>query len=155
MDHQCVDGIRYLDGDATQPVGEDNKFIIHCCNNKRKWGAGFVLALSNRWPSTKTAYLDSNMELGSCSIIKVEPDIFVINIIAQNGLGRRRIRYVDYEALRIACSNIRSFVMKFKGSIHAPRLGSGLAGGKWSIIERILVEEFVNHGIQVTIYTPF
>lgn len=37
-------------------------------------------------------------------------------------------------------------------SIHAPRIGAARAGGKWSKIEKLLVEEFINYDIPVTIY---
>jgi O-acetyl-ADP-ribose deacetylase (regulator of RNase III) len=41
--------IFYMTGDATAPVGEGQKLIVHVCNDIGAWGAGFVLALSKRW----------------------------------------------------------------------------------------------------------
>lgn len=41
--------IKYIIGDATEPQGEGNKIIVHCCNNIGGWGAGFVLSLSKKW----------------------------------------------------------------------------------------------------------
>jgi len=37
-------------------------------------------------------------------------------------------------------------------SIHAPRFGSGLAGGNWDVIEQMILEHWVDNGIDVTIY---
>lgn len=48
--------IEYVEGDATQPVGHDNKLIIHCCNDVGAWGAGFVKALSERSPLPELFY---------------------------------------------------------------------------------------------------
>jgi len=32
-----------------------------------------------------------------------------------------------------------------------PKMGAGLAGGSWPVIERIVVEELVGKGIHVTV----
>ena len=42
--------INYVIGDATQPVGEWPKIIVHVCNDIGGWGRGFVTAISKRWP---------------------------------------------------------------------------------------------------------
>ena len=49
--------IFYIQGDATKPIGNDNRLIIHCCNNIGKWGEGFVLALNKRWMEPYQNYL--------------------------------------------------------------------------------------------------
>lgn len=41
--------IKYLKGDATQPLVSGNKIIVHVCNDIGAWGKGFVLAISKRW----------------------------------------------------------------------------------------------------------
>ncbi len=143
--------ITYLKGDATKPSSLGNKIIIHCCNNKGKWGAGFVLALSRKWPRTKTTYLQNSLELGTISLLQVEKEIYVANVIGQDGYGRRG-RYVKYEALRKGLGKVAIFATSNKASIHGPRLGSGLAGGEWTIIEAILEDVFIKDGINVTIY---
>ena len=51
--------INYLVGDATRPVGEGVKLIIHCCNDIGAWGAGFVVALSKRWEGPEKCYRES------------------------------------------------------------------------------------------------
>lgn len=40
--------IAYKRGDATQPVGEGSKVLVHVCNDIGGWGRGFVLAVSAR-----------------------------------------------------------------------------------------------------------
>lgn len=92
------------------------------------------------------------MVLGEFTLVQVEEETYVANIIGQNGYGRQRVQYVNYEAIRTACKNLRAHCIAFNASIHGPRLGSGLAGGEWDIIESILIEEFIDHGINVTIY---
>ncbi len=40
--------IRYVTGDATRPVGDGDKIIVHVCNDIGGLGRGFVAALSKR-----------------------------------------------------------------------------------------------------------
>jgi hypothetical protein len=40
--------IAYHVGDATMPVGDGPKILVHICNNIGAWGRGFVVALSRR-----------------------------------------------------------------------------------------------------------
>lgn len=48
--------IQYITGDATDPTGGGNKIIAHVCNDIGAWGAGFVLAISRRWPQPEAEY---------------------------------------------------------------------------------------------------
>ena len=48
--------IKYHIGDATKPTSEGSKFILHICNDRGGWGAGFVLALSKRWKYPELMY---------------------------------------------------------------------------------------------------
>ena len=48
--------ITYIVGDATRPIGDGPKIIAHCCNTVGAWGAGFVMAISNRWFEPSVAY---------------------------------------------------------------------------------------------------
>lgn len=48
--------IKYVDGDATQPIGNGNKIIVHVCNDIGAWGKGFVMAISKRWKTPEENY---------------------------------------------------------------------------------------------------
>jgi hypothetical protein len=37
-------------------------------------------------------------------------------------------------------------------SIHMPRIGSGLAGGSWEVVEEIVEETLCRQGLRVTVY---
>ncbi len=37
-------------------------------------------------------------------------------------------------------------------SVHMPRIGCGLAGGRWPRVEPLIVERLVRRGIEVTVY---
>ena len=48
--------INYVIGDATQPVSENPVIICHIVNNLSRWGKGFVMALSRRYPQPEREY---------------------------------------------------------------------------------------------------
>jgi len=139
--------IKYLVGDATYPVGPGLKIIIHICNDIDKWGRGFVLAVSKRWKEPEIAYHNLKLcerKLGNIQLIKVEPDIYVVNMIAQHGIGPNKEGQppIRYDALVSCLLKVNEFAITNNASIHAPRIGAGLGGGNWVIIETIITEVF-------------
>jgi O-acetyl-ADP-ribose deacetylase (regulator of RNase III) len=147
--------IKYIKGDATNPIGEGNKIICHICNDVHVWGAGFVLAISKRWKAPEIIYRNENvrdLKLGDVQFVPVEDDIIVANMIAQRGIGhdfssgRPPIRY---NALHICLVKVNDWACKTGATLHMPRIGCGLAGGEWNIIEQI-IQDVVS--VDVTVY---
>ncbi|UTW64764.1 macro domain-containing protein [bacterium SCSIO 12741] len=134
--------ITYTQGDATQPKGEGPKFIVHVCNDIGGWGRGFVMALSARWKEPEQAYRNwarskDKFRLGEIQSIQVEPNLWVINMIAQrdvkpspDGIPPIREVYVGR-----CLAQVRELALEKGASIHMPRIGCGLAGGKWENIQ--------------------
>jgi len=176
-----VEKIIYVKGDATYPVYVNNsarelRIIAHICNDINRWGKGFVLALSNRWPALKDLYhrVDFSKELGTNQpLIQVTSDISVCNMIAQHDIRTKTIEDravppIRYEALRSCLNslvetinanrklNVGEKCVYFENfdmiSIHTPRIGCGLAGGKWECIEPIIKECLVDRGFTVLVY---
>jgi O-acetyl-ADP-ribose deacetylase (regulator of RNase III) len=149
--------LTYKVGDATQPSGDGKKMIVHCCNDVGAWGAGFVLALSARWPVVEAEYRRKGKwqrwSLGEVQTVSVEDDITVANLIGQHDVrhlfGRSPVRY---DAIYDGLVFLSSYAGLDGHSIHMPRMGAGLAGGKWSIIEAIINETLVASGFDVTVY---
>jgi len=144
--------INYVVGDATQPIGDGKKIICHICNDIGAWGAGFVLALSKRWAYPEQFYrARQKYPLGYADVLKVEDDIYVANMIAQHrchadGEGNPPIRYT---AVIEALTQVNRVAVETGATLHMPRIGCGLAGGKWKVIERILKEVVT---VDVTVY---
>jgi O-acetyl-ADP-ribose deacetylase (regulator of RNase III) len=144
--------IKYLKGDATSPQAKGNKIIAHVCNNQKGWGAGFVLALSRKWPEPEQSYRQWRIDfaLGNVQIVATkEKSVFVANMIAQKGFGGVAIRY---DKLRECLVKLCVEAKKLNASVHMPRIGCGLAGGSWQEVEPIIIEELCNNGISVTVY---
>jgi O-acetyl-ADP-ribose deacetylase (regulator of RNase III) len=151
--------IKYIKGDATQPNDNGNKIIVHVCNDIGGWGKGFVMAISNRWPEPERQYREwykskTNFELGETQFVKVEEDLWIANMIGQHKInkdenGNAPIRY---EAIRHGLNKVAEFALLHKASVHMPRIGCGLAGGKWEIVEPILIETLSHKDIEVAVY---
>jgi O-acetyl-ADP-ribose deacetylase (regulator of RNase III) len=146
--------INYLVGDATKPSCSGPKIIAHCCKNLSLWGAGFVLAISKRWALPEREYKNlKEYKLGSVQYVKVENDIRIANIIGQEGVSfKNGIPPIRYDAIKIGFEDIALFSAQTKSSIHMPRLGCGLAGGKWEIIENLITTIFCGNDIEVYVY---
>jgi O-acetyl-ADP-ribose deacetylase (regulator of RNase III) len=154
--------IHYVKGDATEPIGEGHKLIVHICNDIGAWGAGFTAALDVKWSQVGFRYkswcanLDGYsppMNLGDVQFVSVDKRMDIANMIAQNGL---RSKYnptpIDYDALKECLKRVCDYYsLRFTWlpTIHMPRIGTGLAGGKWELIEPIIQEELADFDVYV------
>ncbi len=151
--------INYVKGDATKPQSPGNKIIVHVCNDIGGWGKGFVMALSGKWPQPEDSYRkwyqsNENFVLGAMQLVKVEADIWVANIIGQHNVrpdneGNPPVRY---EAISEALCKVADAALAMNASVHMPRIGCGLAGGKWEFMETIITENLTGKNIEVTVY---
>ncbi|MEU9892021.1 macro domain-containing protein [Streptomyces phaeochromogenes] len=152
--------ITYVRGDATTPLGKGVKLIAHVCNDIGGWGKGFVLALSNRWPEPEAAYrrwhrerAGNDFALGATQFVKVDRYVWVANMIGQRGTktGSKGVP-VRYEAIDTALAPLADKALELGASVHMPRIGCGLAGGKWSRVEPLIADRLIERGIKVTVY---
>lgn len=152
--------ITYIRGDATVPSVKGVKVIAHVCNDIGGWGKGFVVALSRRWPQPEAAYrawhrgrAANDFGLGAAQFVQVEPYVWVANLVGQRGIrtGSKGVP-VRYEAIDTALQALAGKAAELDASVHMPRIGCGLAGGKWSRVEPLIVERLVKRGIAVTVY---
>ena len=147
--------IIYLKGDATSPQGKGHKIIAHICNNRGSWGAGFVMAISKKWSSPEIEYRKwiETKTLGEIQLIPVEDEIVIVNMIAQDGfVNFLNPVAVRYEALKECLNKLVYRIKANDVSVHMPRIGCGIAGGKWELIEPIIKETLCKNDIQVYIY---
>lgn len=149
--------ITYVVGDATNPQVPGNKVIVHVCNDEGGWGRGFVLSLSKRWPQPEATYRqwfkerDSEdlewppFELGSVVFVPVAPDTHVANMIAQHGTRWTHEPPIRYGALEECLRDVEMWARdNDHASVHMPRIGCGLAGGKWNEVEAIINRVFID-----------
>jgi O-acetyl-ADP-ribose deacetylase (regulator of RNase III) len=83
----------------------------------------------------------------------VEPDLWVANMVAQHGMtAGPEGPPIRYEAVRTCLAKVAELAQERDASVHMPRIGCGLAGGKWEMIEPIIADEVSAKGIEVTVY---
>lgn len=149
-----------LKGDASSPQAKGPKIIAHVCNDLGGWGKGFVLALSKRWSEPEAAYRawhrgrgGNDFGLGAVQLVRVRPDTWVANMVGQRGMrtgsGGPPVRY---EALQSCLTALAAHAAELDASVHMPRIGCGLAGGKWSRVEPLVRAELCAKGVPVTVY---
>ncbi len=150
--------IRYIQGDATQPIIEGNKIIVHICNDVGGWGKGFVMAISKRWSLPEASYWawyksQSNFELGSVRFVKVENDLWIANVIGQHKIRKDELGNppIRYEAIEKGIDEVLTKAKELNASVHMPRIGCGLAGGKWEKIEPILQDYLIKNEIKTAV----
>ncbi|MFF4223553.1 hypothetical protein ACFYZH_11940 [Streptomyces abikoensis] len=59
---------------------------------------------------------------------------------------------VRYEAIDQALHRLADAALRLGASIHMPRIGAGLAGGRWARIEPLIRARLVGRGLAVTVY---
>jgi len=149
--------IKYVRGDATVPQAKGPKIIAHIVNDKGGWGKGFVLALSKKWQEPEQYfrrwYASKDLfELGAIQVVQVRADTWVANMVAQHGYkAGSNGPPIRYDALRKCLEHLNIEAGGFKASIHMPKIGTGLSGGRWEIIEPLIQEILGNR--EVYVYT--
>jgi hypothetical protein len=147
-------------------------FIPHVCNNIDLFDAGFAGQIAHLYPEIKANYhmlgksfLKNN--LGHSQIIKVyeqpkyKHKLYFVNMIAQNGIKNlNNPRPLNYAALVRSMIQLSQYIHSNTGflkkneniEIHAPKFGSGLAGGNWSFISDVIEDIWGKYN--VFIYNP-
>lgn len=156
----AVSPLRIVRGDATNPQAKGPKVIAHVCNDLGGWGKGFVLAISKRWPEPEASYrawhrgrAGNDFALGASQVVQVQPGLWVGNMIAQHGTKTGSAGPpIRYDALERALGTLAPLVLERGATVHMPRIGCGLAGGKWERIEPLIIHELCAHDIHVTVY---
>ena len=88
------------------------------------------------------------------------PDLFVANMVAQKGVkslfNRRPIRYGALETCLDRLARFANWEDRLTGQktipVHMPRIGCGLAGGKWELVEPLVAGTLCRQGIDVYVY---
>ena len=148
--------IKYIDGDLVKEA-ELFDVIAHCCNCYCNMGAGIAPQIKAKFPDAYAADCATSRgdesKLGTISFSEATTPI-VVNLYGQyDYTGRRHGEMdLDYDALRSA---LRAMKEEFSGLLFGlPKIGAGLAGGDWEVIEAIIEEELEGERVIVVNYVP-
>lgn len=154
--------VAYVKGDATKPAGDGPKIIAHICNDEGAWGAGFVLAVDKLSPRPKAFYKDEYefytnngftfMPLGMIDVVPVGRNTYVCNMVAQHRTIRNVDKPICYKSLEACLTKLAGYAVAESATVHMPRIGCGLAGGDWSVVESIINRTLTLRDVDVTVY---
>lgn len=127
-----------------------NIIVPHVCNNINVFGGGFTAGISKHYPIVQENYhlLGKKMVLGYTQFVvakhnkKNDKKIIFANMIAQNGtISKNNPKPINYYALILCMKSVDDYIRTHldptETQIHAPKFGSGLAGGNWELISEL------------------
>lgn len=146
----------YVRRSALDPVEKkDPTVIAHVCNDRGVWGAGFATAISKKWTAPQFMYLaeyanEIPPKLGEVIWTPVEYGVLVANMVAQQGVTPKGtgLPLVNYHYLKRALGRVAELAKKSNAAVQMPRIGCGLGGGEWRIVEDIINEKLVRRGVR-------
>lgn len=143
--------LKYIKGDLVRDA-EQFDVIVHQCNCFLSFGAGIAPQIKAKFPEAfledaKTMYGDQR-KLGTISYTKNTKPI-VVNAYGQYKYTRTDVD-TNYDALRSCMKHIKILFSGLKMGL--PLLGSGLAGGDWDTISKIIEEELNGEDVTVVVW---
>jgi O-acetyl-ADP-ribose deacetylase (regulator of RNase III) len=165
--------LTFMYGDASLPTGDGPRVIAHIVNDQGRWGAGFTRSLTRNWPEAEFDYRlwhtgrdrDYRFMIGDVRYVCVQKgtdmfyskeNIWVAHMLAQVGLrSGNNPRPLRYDALGACLLELSRFAELAKASVHMPKIGAGLSGGNWDIIQELIQDALPRNGVETVIYkTP-
>lgn len=152
--------IEYLYGDATHPHSRGESILVHVVpDDTRVWGGGgFAASLRRAYGNVQADFIEwratfpGRVPLGEVRFARATDSLVVTSIVAQAGHGpapRPRIRYA---ALQRGLDAVARAAAEQGATLHMPRIGTGMAGGRWEVIEDILTESLQRFDVSAFVY---
>ena len=151
--------IRVLHGNVLEPRNGGKKIICQLVNDKAvKWGGGIARKIARRFPDAEEAFTEQVIKipqrdrLGHTIFTSASEDLTIASLIGQEGYGPSLLPRIRYTALRNCLEQVANRAASMGASIHMPKIGTGSAGGNWSVVEEMLDDVMVRAGLFVTVY---
>lgn len=146
--------ITIIEGDI---LSAEEEVIAHQVNCRGVMGAGLAKQIKKKYPVAFKEYKEKCNEfenredlLGTAQVVSVGDNKQIANLFAQLTYGTKK-KQTDYDALRKALSDLKSFLKQYNLSLALPfGIGCGLAGGDWEIVSSMIEEIFEDY--PVTLY---
>lgn len=153
--------IELFHGDVLHPDVNGEHIICQMVNDTAyRWGGGVAAQTARNHPSAQANFeawlkaLPRADRLGKTHFHRVADNRTIASLVAQAGFGKSDAPRLKYAALSLALRAVAERALESAASVHMPKIGTGAAGGSWSVIEELVVEEFVRRDIPVRVYEP-
>lgn len=124
--------------------------IVHGCNAQGVMGSGVAKVLRDKYPEMFKNYAQDifmrGYSLGFVSWYSNLP-IIIASGITQEFYGKDGKKYVSYDAVDAVMNCVFSYASRIDVPVHMPKIGAGLGGGDWKIIEAIIGSAAAKHGV--------
>lgn len=145
--------ILYETGDIVELAKQGQiQYLIHGCNCQSTWGSGLAKQLKTAFPAAfeadKNDKRTKSQKIGDFSHCKIG-DLTIINAYTQFDYGTN-YRRAEYGSIKRAFECIFSYWPYLKDEKMATvKIGAGLGGGEWPIIEDIINEVINFYGVNL------
>ena len=154
--------IIYHKGDVLQEF-EESRILIHVVNSVGGFGKGFAYFLAKKYPLVKKSYKDwfhtsalggslDGIEflLGNVQVVTISETLTVGNMLAQEGYKTiANPKPLSYFALQECLKKVADQALETERAVYLPKIGTGLAGGEWHLIEKLIDQHLCEKGITV------
>lgn len=95
-----------------------------------------------------------NFNLGEIQLVQTTSDIWIANMIGQHKINKSThgIPPIRYEAVEKCLEKLAEEALSLNAVVCMPRIGCGLAGGKWEEIEKIIIRTLIHRQVDVYVY---
>ncbi len=146
--------IQIINGDLLEAT---ESIVGHQVNCQAVMGSGVAKLLKEKYPSLYPSYMTfckgktPEELLGQLQIIPMDSSNTVANLFGQLNYGRSKTIYTNYDALRKALTELKSYAKEREQTVALPyNIGCGLANGSWDIVEKMIEDVFADY--EVTLY---
>lgn len=133
----------------------DRRIIGHGVNCSGAFAAGIAGQVAKRFPEVKRQYLRkkdaTGWNPGDVQFVLTASGRIVVNMATQKTYGRAGT-HVLYHAVRDCLGQLLDFCVAERQGVAIPRVGCGLGGGKWEVVEGILRELLETRDVEVDVY---
>lgn len=148
-------GIKYKKGDILKALETHEIDIMgHGVNCQNGFGSGIAGQIAKKYPAIKRefhlAHDNFDYGLGDCQLCCVEEGMEIANCYTQSNYGYDGKKYVSYDAIESSLKELHKHAKRYRLTVGLPKIGCGLAGGNWNIVESIINEVF--NDMEVTVY---
>jgi O-acetyl-ADP-ribose deacetylase (regulator of RNase III) len=154
--------LKELRGDALKPTMGGVRVIAHVVpNTNAPWGGGgFAAQVRHRFPDAWRHYRSvissagSSPRLGDTVKGQLGNDIYIVHMVAQQGIGPSPTQRLRYAPLAKCLEEVHDIAVQYNATVHMPRIGTGHGGASWELVRELIVNELVDRGVETTVYQP-
>lgn len=141
--------VKYQQGDLFKA---EEELLAHGVNCKGAFGSGVAAGMTINYPETRTQHFykhkSEGWKLGDVQFVSSK-DKTIANCATQDNFLPRGVCHADYNAIKVCMTKVKEYAKLRNLRIAIPKIGAGLAGGDWELIELILNDVFLDYDCTV------